>query len=117
MKKAIVTDIGAQAIDTKEPILILFGETATQALRQVSIIQKISEEGDWQAHKGAEISLDDQVYTVTRAGRLAQKNLKELGHVAIVFQAVPHEDAMENALYVTPYDLPVIKKGTEIIYR
>ena len=38
MIKSKITAIGPQAIDEKQPLLILFGETASERLREVSLI-------------------------------------------------------------------------------
>ena len=50
-------------------------------------------------------------------GDKVNQMLQEIGHATIVF-AERHEDHdLPNTIYVSPYQLPALSVGTEIIYR
>lgn len=118
MKKAIVKSIGKNAIDSKDSMLILFGDTATDALRDVSVIQQLENNHYPELTVHDQLAFDDQVYTIDKVGRLANENLISLGHVTVMFQAAPKDDeGLLNALYVSPHVMPVIKEGTIITYK
>ena len=44
MIQAKITEIGTEAINKEEPMLILFDKTATAALRKYSVIQEVSKD-------------------------------------------------------------------------
>lgn len=44
MIQATITEIGTEAINKEEPMLILFDKTATAALRKYSVIQEVSKD-------------------------------------------------------------------------
>ena len=66
--------------------------------------------------EGDKIFFDEQEYTITQVGPLANENLQTMGHVTAVFKEVAAEDEMANALYLEPFHLPTIKEGTVITY-
>ncbi|MEI5989117.1 PTS glucitol/sorbitol transporter subunit IIA [Enterococcus crotali] len=114
--KAIVTEIGARALDEKEPMIILFGESATEGLKEYSVIQKFQEEQPLAMKEGDLLKVDEQEYTIDYVGPFANKNLNSIAHVTLVFDDIPKEDAIVNALYLTPRLLPTIHVGTIIEY-
>lgn len=116
--KAKITAIGAQAIDPKELILILFNQSATESLREYAIIQEFEEPTEmFELAAGDSIAFGDAEYKIDFVGRLANEQLKNIGHVTVVFGEVPAEDAIVNGLYVTPYQLPELIVGTTITYK
>ena len=117
MMKSVVKSIGEQAINEKEPLLILFDESATEELKKFSIVQSFEGETRKALTEGSVISFDDQEYTVTQVGPIANEHLQSMGHVTVVFKETADEDQLVNALYVKPFNLPKIKTGTVITYN
>lgn len=113
-----VTEIGKSAINQKDPIVILFGEQATEELRTVSVIQDFNESDQERIdlEKGDKISFDGRAYTILEVGSLANENLKTIGHATLNFSSVPKEDKLANGIYLEPFDLPKFKVGTKIDY-
>ncbi|MGM0125316.1 PTS system, glucitol/sorbitol-specific IIA component [Enterococcus sp. AZ194] len=114
--KAIVSEIGSQALSESEPIVILFGETATPALRKYSVIQKIREETPTDLKISGKILFDGAEYTIQYVGNTANQNLQAIGHLTLVFDEVPEENQIVNGVYLTPHVIPAFKKNTEIVY-
>ena len=70
-----VTSIGPQAISEQDPIIILFGEEATEDIRQVSVIQAFEDGREMiELKKGQTIKFDNQSYTIEAVGSLAVDN-------------------------------------------
>ena len=116
MKKAIVRSIGKEAISKKEPLIILFDESATEALENFSVIQRFEKKSENKLTAGNSILFDKQEYKIVEVGPLADENLLSMGHVTLVFKEVGKEDQLANALYLEPYELPTIEVGTIIQY-
>lgn len=116
MMESVVMSIGKEAISQKEPLLILFNETATEELRKFSVIQQFKSKDIKKISVGDSLFFDDQEYTIKSVGPVANQHLEEMGHVSIVFKEVGNEDQLANALYVEPFKLPIIKEGTIIKY-
>ncbi|MBO0439528.1 PTS glucitol/sorbitol transporter subunit IIA [Candidatus Enterococcus ikei] len=114
--EAVVTEVGIQALDEKEPMIILFGESATEGLKEYSVIQKFQGTQSLEMKKGDRLKIDEQEYTLSYVGPFANNNLNSIAHVTLVFDDVPEEDAIVNGLYVTPSIFPTIKVGTIIEY-
>lgn len=118
MLKTTITAIGDSAISSKDPLIILFGEQASEELRKVSVIQRVvSEKQTIDLRAGGKVSFGEQEYTIQHVGLLANKNLNAIGHVTLIFSELPEEDAIENGIYLTPYQLPKLSVGTEIAYQ
>lgn len=115
--KAVITEIGTQALGGSEPILILFGEGATPALREYSVIQKLEEAGTFDLTKGDQLIIDGAEYEITYVGSFANANLTSISHVTLVFDKVPETDPIVNALYLSSKGVPEIKIGTKIEYK
>lgn len=115
MIKATIKAIGKHAI-SEEPLLILFGETATPALREHAIIQEIASAETFDIQKAQTLHIGTQEYTVAFVGELVNKNLNELHHVTLVFAPVPAEDIIMNGIYLTPYQLPKLEVDDTIVY-
>lgn len=116
MQQGIITEIGAQAIDEQEKILIFFGETATSGLREYTIIQKISEPEKIAIAIGDTITFGEQSYQVNHLGNLVLNNLHDIQHVTFIFNEVPAEDVIGNGVYLTPSELPKIEVGMTVTY-
>ena len=112
-----VTAIGENAISKKDPMIILFGEQATEEIRTVAIIQSFEKEKETVKLKpGQKISFDEKIYTIKTVGSLANENLNTIGHVTLSFSEVPEDDRIESGIYLTPYELPELTIGTKISY-
>lgn len=114
--KALVTEIGKHALDGKEPLIILFGENATEALKEYSVIQRIEENTSLAIKANDQLKIGEKEYTINYVGSFANSNLNSIAHVTLVFSEVPKEDAIANGLYLSPFDLPIIETGTTIEY-
>lgn len=113
-----VTSIGPQAISEQDPIIILFGEEATEDIRQVSVIQAFEDGREMiELKKGQTIKFDNQSYTIEAVGSLAVDNLNSIGHITLSFTEVPVEDMLGNGIYLSPQELPTISVGTKISYE
>lgn len=109
-----ITQIGKNAIND-ENILVLFGETITPDLLDVSIVQKKLRDEMIQLEKGGELIFGDQSYQVNGVGPLANENLNEIGHATIFFQE--EVGVIPNGIYVTPEKLPDLEVGMKISYQ
>ena len=113
-----VTAIGENAISKKDPMIILFGEQATDDIRTVAIIQSFEEDKETvKLQSGDTISFDEQVYTIETVGSLANENLNTIGHITLSFSEVPEDDRIESGVYLSPYELPEVSIGTKITYN
>lgn len=65
-------------------LLVLFGESAPQELREISVIHKVSTmvEGSLLL-PGRELVLNETGLEVVEVGSMAEKNLRTLGHVVL----------------------------------
>ena len=116
---ATVTAIGKDALSSKDPMIILFGPQATDALRDVAVIQQFADKSALEKlviKEGDQLTIDDETFEMTYVGQLANSNLKAIGHVTLLFQAVPADNPMQNAIYLKPTHRPTFKVGTTLTY-
>lgn len=112
-----VTAVGEDAISKKDPMIILFGEKATEDIRTVAIIQSFEKDaGNIILEPGHTISFDEKVYTIETVGSLANENLNTIGHVTLSFSEVVKDDQIESSIYLSPHELPEVVVGTKISY-
>lgn len=117
MIKTKVLEIGTEALDEKDGLIILFGKSASPRLAEVSVIQEVIA-GSMQDTKlavGQTISIDDQVYQIAYVGELVANNLATVEHTVFDFNEVP-ANPRSNALYLTPNVMPQIKAGSIITF-
>lgn len=114
--KATVVAIGKEAFSDKVPMVILFGETATEELKKYSVVQKLEKEETFYIKKGDCLKIDDSVYTINYVGDVANDNLNSIAHVTLIFSEVPDTDRLANGLYLSPHILPPFKLNTQIEY-
>jgi PTS system glucitol/sorbitol-specific IIA component len=116
---ATVTAIGEKALSPKDNMIILFGDKATDALREVSVIQQFDDPETQKqltvAH-GDHIYINDIKYRVAAVGGLTNPNLEQIAHATLIFQPVPDKDMLGNAIYLTPNAKPAFTVGTKIRY-
>lgn len=116
MVKAKIVEIGKEAFSDNAPIVILFGETATEELKKYSIVQKLEKEENFHIKKGDCLKIDNHCYTIDYVGNVANDNLNSIAHVTLIFSEVPTVDRMANGLYLSPHTLPCFKINTQIEY-
>lgn len=117
MITAKIEEIGKDAISKKEPIIILFNQSATDDLRQVSVIQSFEDDKKVVSPKtGDEMIIDEQTYKIDFAGELVSSNFESVGHATLFFMEVP-EHPQPNGIYLTPHVLPAFKVGSTITYK
>lgn len=109
-----ITQIGENAIND-ENILVLFGESITPDLLDVSIVQKKIGDELIAVEKGGELVFGDQSYQINGVGPLANENLNEIGHATVFFQE--EVGMIPNAIYVTPEKLPDLEVGMKITFQ
>ncbi|KRL87556.1 hypothetical protein FC50_GL002272 [Lacticaseibacillus pantheris DSM 15945 = JCM 12539 = NBRC 106106] len=116
---ATVTAIGPHAISQTDPLVILFGKDATPELADVSVIQQFDEPSQQKQlalHHGDHIFINDIKFRVSEVGSLTNANLQQIGHATLMFQPVPSEDRLGNAVYLVPTARPTFTIGTTIRY-
>lgn len=114
--KAVVTEIGPQALGGSESMIIFFGDTATAGLKKHAVIQNFQESGSIEMQAGDALKIGDKTYSVDFVGTFANDNLNSISHVTLVFADVPQENVIMNGLYLSPHDLPTLTVGTVIDY-
>ncbi|GAA3010796.1 PTS glucitol/sorbitol transporter subunit IIA [Tetragenococcus solitarius] len=115
MQQGKILQVGDQAVDKDENILIFFGENVTEGLKPYSIIQAIDEPEKIELTAGNKVYFGEQEYQVTYVGRLVNQNLQTIQHTSFVFS----EDAqnkMSSSVYLTPAKVPDISEGMTITY-
>ncbi|MCT9853451.1 PTS glucitol/sorbitol transporter subunit IIA [Priestia megaterium] len=118
MYKSIVKEIGELALSfEEEKIMILFGPQAPEGLKEVAVIHEVEEDGSEQPIKeGGTLQINDQQFTITAVGSLANNNLKELGHISIYFSE-PTEEVLPGAVFASPHVLPQFENGSVIEFK
>ena len=116
MKKGTIKEIGPQAIDSQERMIIFCGEEATDTLREYSVIQTIPDSQALVVTKGDQITFGDQTYQVQYVGTVVNQILQTIQHVTFVFDEVPAEDQLSSAIYLTPTVLPKLEVGMQVTY-
>ncbi|EAE8347158.1 PTS sorbitol transporter subunit IIA [Listeria monocytogenes] len=97
----------------EEKIVILFGPTATNELREISVIHEFQDAPNNALTKGNTLLIGEQVYTIEEVGTEANKNLEELGHISVYFRSEQNE-VLPGAIIVSPEVFPTITVGDSI---
>ncbi|MFD1465149.1 PTS glucitol/sorbitol transporter subunit IIA [Lapidilactobacillus mulanensis] len=116
--KSTVTAIGPKALSDEDPMVILFDESASEALRQVAIIQQFGDPAHQEklhVQSGDQLSIDGQHFKIHEVGSLVNENLRTIGHVTLIFSDKGPSD-LQNALYFAEGTKPEFHVGTQIIY-
>lgn len=114
-----ITAIGPSAVMPNDPLIILFDQTATPALKNVAVIQQFAQPklmSKLVLAEGDQIAFDDQNYTVAYVGNVANQNLQTIGHITLLFSPVPASDRLGNGVYLTATTKPTIHVGSQIAY-
>jgi len=113
--KAVITQIGEFAPDAlKEGMLILFNQSAPDYAAEYCFIH------DQGTATGlitidSTLMISDKDYIVTSVGSVASKNLMELGHITIKFDA-RLEPEFPGTIHVNGHCPASIKQGDTIIF-
>lgn len=121
MKKiysSIVKDLGPMAADfIGEKMIILFNENAPAELAEFCVTHVGNELTDT-IKKGDILEINGQQYEIVEVGCQVQKNLKDLGHIALRFNNNADGESLEGSLYVEDKPVELPEAGTEIsIYK
>lgn len=117
MYQSIAKEIGPLVESFKaENLVILFGPSAPNELKEVSVIHEEKQTMEIPLKEGGKFSVDDQVYTIDRVGSQANDNLKELGHISVYFSE-PDEGILPGAILVSPSSVPTFKEGSIITFE
>lgn len=111
--KTEVIAIGDDAEDFKqEDMLLLFGEDAPPELSDFCykiLIKPIQQK----IIPSMKLCFNDESYTITAVGEVAEENLRNLGHITINFDGATTSE-MPGTIYVETKLLPTIKVGDTI---
>lgn len=97
----------------EEKIVILFGPTATNELREISVIHEFEQTPNNAIQKGNKLTFSTQEYIIEEVGSEANKNLEELGHISIYFRSGENE-VLPGAIIVSPEIFPTLTIGDNI---
>ncbi|RGS70436.1 PTS glucitol/sorbitol transporter subunit IIA [Mitsuokella sp. AF21-1AC] len=98
-------------------MLIMFNENAPQELREYCILHRGNKLEDT-VQSGDILKLGDTSYKVVFVGNQVQKNLKDLGHITLRFNANKDGESLEGSLYLEEKPVADVAPGDEIaIYR
>ncbi|GAW64685.1 glucitol sorbitol PTS, EIIA [Ligilactobacillus acidipiscis DSM 15836] len=117
MLKTRITAIGKHADSKEDGLIILFDETASDKLRDVSLIHEVLPdfEQKYELKVGQKVSFDQQEYEITYLGPLVESNLMSIGHTIFDFHQVP-DRPRANAIYLKPHGEPDVHVGTIITF-
>lgn len=118
MYKTTVKEVGPLAASfEEEKIVILFGPEAPQEIKEIALIHEVSEDASNEPIKvGGVLQIDDQEFTITAVGSVANKNLKELGHISIYFSE-ENEEVLPGAIIASPSVFPKFDNGSIITFK
>lgn len=113
-----VQELGEQVNAFKgASMLIMFNENAPQELREYCILHRGNKLEDT-VQPGDILKLGDTSYKVVFVGNQVQKNLKDLGHITLRFNANKDGESLEGSLYLEEKPVADVAPGDEIaIYR
>lgn len=120
---ATIEKIGKKAVDSKDGMVILFGENAPSDLADVSVIQKFSADtpaSTFIFKKGDTITIDGQTYVANYVGPMVESNIRALAHATLFFNRPLPRTPLANAVYFDPdvnQPLPVFKVDDDIVYE
>lgn len=111
--ETVVKEIGSEAgLFKEEQMLILFGENAPDSLKNYCYIIEV-ELVEKQLDTEMVLHIDDCQYRLTAIGGVVTKNLQELGHITIKFDAA-QEPELPGTLHVAKGIYPELVVGSRI---
>lgn len=118
-----IEKIGQKAIDTKDGMIVLFGEGTDKDLETVSVIQKFAGAtpvNSFVFKKGDTLTVDGTTYIAKYVGPMVESNMKALGHATLFFNRPVPKTPLANAIYFEPDEdgkMPEFKVNDDIIYE
>lgn len=108
-----VNEIGADAADFAEiKMVIFFGDEAPDALRSSCYLIDVQPlKGPLKP--GMALVIDHTVYRITAVGHEVERNLSNLGHIAVSFTGKTKAE-LAGTLYVEDKDYPKIHVGSQV---
>ena len=117
MKKiysTIVKNLGPMAEDfIGEKMIILFNENAPAELAEFCVLHTGNELTDT-VEVGDILKINDTEYKIVEVGCEVQKNLKDLGHIALRFNNSEEGESLEGSLYLEDKAVSLPSVGSEI---
>lgn len=117
--QAKVTAIGAQALTSADPMVILFDASASESIKNVAVIQQFADvnaQAQMNLHVGDQIVIGQQSYQIKKIGQLVNENLRTIGHVSLIFSDQDTND-LQSAVLLAPETKPQFSVGTTITYQ
>lgn len=120
---AIIKKIGKKAVDSKDGMVILFGEGVNKELEDASVIQKFDPEtpaSNFVFKKGDTIIIDGQTYVANYVGPMVESNMRALAHATLFFNRPVSKAPLANAIYFDPdvqQPLPTFRVDDDIVYE
>lgn len=120
---ATINNIGKQAIEPENKMVLLFGDNVSPDLVEISVIQKFDQQiplANFAFSTGDTITVDKKTYVANYVGSMVENNIKTLGHVVLIFAALNAEKPLANAIYLTSsrsQSLPVFNVDDRIVYE
>jgi PTS system glucitol/sorbitol-specific IIA component len=109
-----VQELGVNVHSFKEAkMLIMFNENAPEELREYCILHRGNELTDT-VQAGDIFRLGSAEYKVVYVGSEVQKNLKNLGHITLRFNANEEGEGLEGSLYLEDKPIVDVVPGDEI---
>ncbi len=109
-----VKEIGPMASDfIGEKMIILFGDNAPAELAEFCVVHTGNELTDT-IEVGDILKVNDSEYKIVEVGGEVQKNLKNLGHIALRFNNNQDGESLEGSIYVEDKDVELPSIGSEI---
>lgn len=99
----------------EEMLLVLFGPTATNELKQICVVHEFVEKPSNLLKHGGKMKIGNVEYTITHVGDAANKNFEELGHISIYFRTGENE-VLPGAIIAEPEIFPIIQEGDSVYF-
>lgn len=110
----IVKNLGPMAEDfIGEKMIILFNENAPAELAEFCLIHKGNNLTDT-IEIGDILQINNTEYKIVAVGSEVQKNLANLGHIALRFNSNEDNESLEGSLYLEDKPISLPEVGTEI---
>lgn len=108
-----IKSIGSLAEDfLSEKMIILFGEHAPADLKDFCFgIDVLRSEG--KIEPGQNFFINNEKFSITSVGNVAQRNLEELGHITLKFDGSEVAE-LPGTIYLEKKEIPSIELGTTI---
>jgi len=108
-----IVDMGAEAeMFQAEGMMILFGEEVPEDLVNYAYIINVNPvEGT--IEEGMTLTIGSESYKITAVGDVVNKNLSNLGHIALKFNGAT-EPELPGTLNLEEKELPQVEAGTTI---